>query len=159
MTVGLIVATDPNGIIGIDGRIPWSYPSDLRRFKALTMGGVLIMGRKTWESIGRRHLPGRLSLVISSVGQPDVETCSSLEMALERAPMDRPVWVIGGAQVYRDVLERGLVDFAEVTMVPPVSVPEGARDVAIFPVGLLSSLPLSSATHEAPLEYRRYNKG
>lgn len=163
MTIGLIVAMDPHGVIGLDGQIPWRYPSDVRRFKALTMGGTLIMGRKTFESMGRRHLPGRTSLVLSSVPQPDVLTFGTLAGAIAYAWTEhrgQTVWILGGAQVYRDVLEHGFADFADVTLVPPVTLPAGAHEVTSFPIGLLSEFTLVSTTASPnePLEHRRYER-
>ncbi|HLU31008.1 MAG TPA: dihydrofolate reductase [Acidimicrobiia bacterium] len=112
----LVAAVARNGVIGRDGDLPWHIPEDLRRFKEMTMGGTLVMGRKTYESIGR-PLPGRTTVVVTR--QPDwsapgVEVASSLESALEVAGSD-DVFVVGGAEIYRQVLERGLVDVLELT--------------------------------------------
>jgi len=161
MTVGLIVACDPLGVIGIDNKIPWRYPSDLRRFRELTMGGTLIMGRRTFESMGRRHLPGRTTLVLSDELQPDAPTFSSVEAAISQAMiLGHPIWIIGGAQVYRYVLEKGLADFVDLTLVPPVALPEGEHEVATFPMSLLSGLRLVStpSNPDDPLEHRRYER-
>ena len=108
MTLSLIVAMSENGVIGRDGRLPWKLPADMARFKALTMGHPIIMGRKTYESIGR-PLPGRRNIVLSS--QPGyapagVEVVPSLEAALERVRAEDEVFVIGGAAVYRETLPR-----------------------------------------------------
>lgn len=159
--VGLIVATDPCGVIGVDNKIPWKYKSDMQRFKALTMGGTLIMGRRTFESMGRRHLPGRISFVVSSTPQPDASTFPSVEAALGAGQrLGQPIWFIGGSQVYREVLENGLVDFADVTLVPSIVVPEGAV-VATFPLPLLSNgyrLAKTEKNPDDPLEHRRYER-
>lgn len=156
--VGLIVATDPNGVIGVNNAIPWHYKADLVRFKKKTDGGTLIMGRKTFESMGRRHLPGRTSLVVSSTPQSDVQTFPSVDAALEAAQaLGKPIWFIGGSQIYGEVIQRGLVDFADVTLVPPVTVPEGAV-VATFPLELVTSnfLVQIETSLDSPLEHRRY---
>lgn len=106
--VSIIVAADDHGGIGRDGGLPWHLPEDLKRFKALTMGKPIVMGRRTWESIGR-PLPGRRSLVVSR--QPGLvlagaEVFGSLEEAL-RAAGDAPeACVIGGAEIYRQALPR-----------------------------------------------------
>lgn len=106
-SVSIIVAADEHGGIGRDGGLPWHLPEDLKRFKALTMGKPIVMGRKTWDSIGR-PLPGRRSLVVSR--QPGfalagVEVFESLEAAL-RAAADAPeTCVIGGAEIYRQALQ------------------------------------------------------
>lgn len=101
MDVRAIVAVSPSGLIGLDGNIPWKKSQDLKRFKARTMGGTLIMGRKTWDSIGHRKLPGRETIVISRTQQEGVVTYSSLDLALVFAQeLGKPVWVCGGAEIY-----------------------------------------------------------
>ena len=111
MMLSIIVACSENGVIGIDNRLPWRLPEDLRHFKALTMGKPLIMGRKTFDSIGR-PLPGRFTLVVTR--QPDwsqegVITCASIDEALHRArdflsPGQQEVMVAGGEEIYRQCL-------------------------------------------------------
>lgn len=107
MIVAVIVALDEAGTIGRDGGLPWHLPDDLRRFKAVTMGHVLLMGRKTCESIGRA-LPGRRSLVLSrdpAWQPPDgVEKVADLASALAGAAGAEQVFVIGGAEVFRAAL-------------------------------------------------------
>ena len=102
-----VVAMTPSGVIGRDGDMPWRLSSDLRRFKRLTMGGVLIMGRRTYDSIGR-PLPGRRTIVISrneSWSAGGVERSASPEAAVEMAGQSRP-FVVGGAEIYRQLLPR-----------------------------------------------------
>lgn len=93
--------------IGKAGALPWRVPEDLKRFKALTTGHAVIMGRKTFESIGR-PLPNRRNLVVTRGGAhlPEgVEACSSLDEAIARARQTDPEpMVIGGEQIYRDAL-------------------------------------------------------
>jgi len=104
MKLSIIVATADNRVIGLDNDLPWHLSADLRRFKRLTMGHHLIMGRKTFEAIGR-PLPGR-SMVVISRGNPDlpdgVALASSLEQAIElaRSTGDSEAFVAGGAQIY-----------------------------------------------------------
>lgn len=103
MTVSLVAAVGTNGVIGLDGGLPWPPTGDLAHFKALTMGHVLVMGRKTFESIGR-VLPGRTTIVVSrrrkSLGD-GVLVVPGVEEAIERAAaLDPEVFVVGGAQVY-----------------------------------------------------------
>ena len=106
--VSIFVAVAENGVIGRDGRLPWHLPDDLKRFKWLTMGKPMLMGRKTFESIGK-PLPGRTSLVLtrsrawSSAGAVVIH---SLDEALERAGDAAELAVIGGADVYRLALPR-----------------------------------------------------
>ncbi len=98
-----IVAMADNGVIGRDNRLPWHLPEDLRRFKALTMGHALLMGRRTCESIGRA-LPGRRNLVLSrdpGWHAPGCETVASPQAALALIGPGRTLFVIGGAEVYR----------------------------------------------------------
>ena len=101
--VSIIVATDEQGGIGLGGTLPWRLPEDLRRFKALTMGKPIIMGRRTYDSIGR-PLPGRSSIVISRQSGLLIDGCTvvdSLAAALAAAGPVPEVFVIGGAEVYR----------------------------------------------------------
>lgn len=103
MTLSLIVAVSENGVIGRSGDLPWHLSADLRRFKQLTMGHTLVMGRKTYESIGR-PLPGRSSVVITRNTAYHAQGCrtvSSLDAALQVAGDDSELFVIGGQQIYR----------------------------------------------------------
>jgi len=102
MRVSLIVAISENGVIGRDSDLPWRLSADLRRFKRLTMGHHIIMGRKTFESIGRL-LPGRTSVVITR--QPDYTVEGALvahdfDGAMRLCGDDDEVFVIGGGQIY-----------------------------------------------------------
>ncbi|MGJ9422716.1 dihydrofolate reductase [Aeromicrobium sp. CF3.5] len=120
MTVTLVVAMGANRVIGAAGGLPWRLPEDLAHFKALTLGHPMIMGRATYESIGR-PLPGRTTIVVTRQGDwtaDGVETAASLDAALARAvELDDEVFVVGGGQVYAEALERGLVDLMAVTRV------------------------------------------
>ncbi len=112
MKVSILVAMAANGVIGQDNGLPWKLSADLKRFKARTLGHHLLMGRKTYESIGH-PLPGRTTMVLSR-GAPSlpegVELASSLEEALEtaRSRGETEAFVAGGAEVYRGAL--GLAD-------------------------------------------------
>lgn len=124
MRVSLIVARSQNGVIGANGQIPWRLPNDLKRFKQLTMGHCLIMGRKTHVSIGK-PLPGRTTIVLSRGGAhipfaPWVHVAESLHHALKIAvdqEEDIEPFICGGGEVYRDALEQGLVDRVYLTVV------------------------------------------
>ena len=114
MTVSLIVAIAENGVIGRKGGLPWRLSTDLRRFKALTMDHHIVMGRKTYESIGRL-LPGRSTVIVTRQQEYEVEgavVVRSLEEAFALAP---DTFVIGGGQVYEQALPR--VDKLYVTRV------------------------------------------
>ncbi|WP_263144487.1 dihydrofolate reductase [Pseudomonas sp. RIT-PI-AD] len=110
----LIAAFADNRVIGRDNRMPWHLPADLKHFKALTLGKPIVMGRKTWDSLGR-PLPGRLNLVVSR--QADLrlegaEVFASLDAALARADAwadaegAEELMLIGGAQLYGQALAR-----------------------------------------------------
>lgn len=98
-----VVAVDPNYAIGHAGRLPWHYPEDLRHFRATTMGHAIVMGRRTFESLGK-PLPGRINLVLSRAGfrAGGAYTVHSVEEALA-FPLqpDQDLFVIGGAATYR----------------------------------------------------------
>jgi dihydrofolate reductase len=108
MRISLIAAMAENGVIGRGGQLPWHLSADLQRFKRLTMGHTIIMGRKTWESIGR-PLPGRRMVVVTRQAgyrADGVTVVGSLQdaFASARAAGDEEAFVIGGAEVYRQAL-------------------------------------------------------
>lgn len=123
--LGLIWAQAVNGVIGDAGTIPWRLPEDLGRFKELTLGGTVIMGRRTWDSLPERFRPlaGRDNIVITRQEDWAAEGATvqhSLEAALAWAAQDtaaepRPVWIIGGGEIYRQAMP--LADHLEVTEV------------------------------------------
>lgn len=101
--ITLIVAVADNGVIGRDNTLPWHLPEDLKRFKRLTLGKPMIMGRKTFESIGK-PLPGRLSIVVTrdtNYHREGVVVVHGTEAALEAAADAPEVMVIGGAELFR----------------------------------------------------------
>lgn len=103
MKIALIAAIADNGVIGAAGKIPWHIRDDLQRFKRLTTGHTVIMGRKTYESLGR-PLPNRRNLVLThGAAIPGVECFPSLDAALKAAGKGT-VFIIGGAEVYRQAL-------------------------------------------------------
>lgn len=105
--VVLIAAVARNGVIGRDNALPWRLKADLAHFKATTVGHPVLMGRKTWESLGR-PLPGRRNLVVTrdeSYTANGAEVFASLDAALA-ATGGGKVFVIGGAEIYRQLLER-----------------------------------------------------
>ncbi|AVH36430.1 dihydrofolate reductase [Pseudomonas monteilii] len=131
LPLSLIAAYAENRVIGIDNSMPWHLPGDFKYFKATTLGKPIVMGRKTWDSLGR-PLPGRLNIVVSR--QPGLELAgaevfASLEEALVRAEqwareqgVDE-LMLIGGAQLYGQALEKGLVSRMYLTRVEMA--PEG----------------------------------
>jgi dihydrofolate reductase len=125
----IIAAVGRNGVIGIENRLPWRIPEDLARFKRLTMGNAIIMGRSTFESIGR-PLPGRTNIVLTrrdDWARDGVCVAASLEAALNMASEEgQDAFIVGGAEVYEDALE--IADRLELTEVD--AEPEGDT---IFP--------------------------
>jgi dihydrofolate reductase len=100
-TITLIAAMGTNRAIGLDGRMPWHIPAELQHFKAVTMGKAIIMGRKTWESIGR-PLPGRQNIVVSrnrGFSAEGADVVNSLEHAIQLSNSGESM-VIGGGQLY-----------------------------------------------------------
>ncbi|HLS97972.1 MAG: dihydrofolate reductase [Porticoccaceae bacterium] len=132
MRIALIAAVAANGVIGSDNRLPWHLPEDLREFKRVTLGKPVIMGRKTFESIGR-PLPGRTNIVLSR--QPGwraegVLVAADLASALDLArgvAADGEVMVIGGEQIYRQALplaERLYLTFVDLAVAGDARFPE-----------------------------------
>ena len=104
--ISLIVAAAENGVIGREGELPWRLSDDLRHFKAVTMGKPIVMGRKTWDSIGR-PLPGRQNIVITRQAgfeAPGCDIVSSTEEAVAAAGDVDEIMIIGGSQVYASFL-------------------------------------------------------
>lgn len=107
--VSLVIARAANGVIGQRGQIPWHIPADMKHFKAVTMGKPCIMGRKTWDSLPKKPLPGRTNIVVtrdSGFQASGAVVACSFEDALVRAQTESPeeVAVIGGADIYRAAL-------------------------------------------------------
>ena len=95
-----------NRVIGRDGHLPWHIPEDLKRFKQLTMGHHIVMGRKTWESLGRL-LPGRRHVIVSRQAGFSVtraQVVQSLDAALAACTSDDEIFIIGGGKIYRQAL-------------------------------------------------------
>jgi dihydrofolate reductase len=134
MTVILIAAVGSNGVIGRDNDLPWRIREDLQHFKQLTLGHTLVMGRKTYDSIGR-PLPGRRTVVVTR--QPDwaaqadgVEVAHSLDYALKLAD-GNDVYIAGGGEIYRQALPLGdRLELTEVAQSPAGDVTFPAFDRA-----------------------------
>ncbi len=112
MAVSLIVAVSENGVIGRDGGLPWRLPADLKHFKSTTMGHHLIIGRRTWNEVGK-PLPGRTMVVVTRsrrFAPEGVRVAHSLEQALDVARDDDEPFIGGGAHIYRMALDNDLVD-------------------------------------------------
>jgi dihydrofolate reductase len=123
----LVVAVGRNGVIGGEGQLPWRLPSDLKRFKAVTMGKPLLMGRKTYEAIGR-PLPGRETIVLTRdpvFSAPGIHVAHTLEEGLRRADAcaremgAKEIIVAGGGELYRQTLPiAARLDVTEVDLAP-----------------------------------------
>ena len=121
MSVSIVAAIARNGVIGAEGGLPWHLPDELRLFKETTMGHVLVMGRRTYESLGR-PLPGRTTVVVTrdrdwSPGADEVVVAHGVDEALARArEIDDGVFVVGGAELYDAALphaDRLLLTFVD----------------------------------------------
>ena len=107
MKISLIVAMAANRVIGLDNKMPWHLSADLKKFKAITMGSPIVMGRKTYESIGR-PLPGRSNIIISrnlDYQQADCLVFNDIKTAIEASSKDaEEIFIIGGAELYKATL-------------------------------------------------------
>lgn len=109
--ISLILAMADNGVIGNKGGIPWRLPEDMRHFKLLTLGKPNIMGRKTWESLPKKPLPGRTNIIVTRDRNYRAEgatVVATVDEALGRAKAENPqeIMIIGGAEIYRASLPR-----------------------------------------------------
>ncbi len=162
----IVVAAARNGIIGRDGDMPWRLSTDLKRFKALTTGKPVIMGRKTYDSIGR-PLPGRPNVVISRstvIDHPDVSTVGSLDEAValaERLAVETgadEICIIGGGQIYGqaiDIADRLCVTHVETDVDGDTSFP--AIDPALWRAGETLSVP-AGERDSYPTRYVVYDR-
>lgn len=117
MSLSLIVAASENDVIGTDGALPWKLSADLKRFKRLTMGHAIIMGRKTWESIGRL-LPGRTTVILTrqhNFEVPGAIIVNSVDQLVEATRFDNRPFVVGGSEIYAATLP--LVEEIQLTRV------------------------------------------
>jgi len=109
-----IVAMNHDRVIGKNGDLPWHYSEDLKRFKRKTIDATVIMGRRTWESIGSKPLPRRRNIVISTNPVTNAECYTSIETAIDQ--IDDDIWIIGGGLIYNSALK--YCDAVDVTWVP-----------------------------------------
>ena len=106
MELIIIVARAKNGVIGVDNQLPWKLPEDLKHFKETTLGSPIIMGRNTWESLGR-PLPGRRNIVVSRNSRyaaEGAEVFTTLDDAIDACSGTDKVFIIGGAQIYEQAM-------------------------------------------------------
>lgn len=139
--IKMIAAVSKNGIIGIDGQLPWAgvYPEDMKFFRTMTKNSILIMGRKTFESIGNKPLPARRNIVISrsantmaAINVDGIEAYESVKEAIDMCDADtRDIWIVGGERIY----EAGM-EFAEeiyLTMIPQWIDIKNTQSIVRFP--------------------------
>jgi dihydrofolate reductase len=165
VVTALIVAADEGDVIGADGGLPWHLPADLRRFRELTTGHVVVAGRRTHDSIVDRlgqPLPGRITVVVTRradrvgrdtvIYQPDIASALSVARAIEAFAGRDTVFVIGGAEVYAQALPA--VDVVHLTRVH-----DRHRGDTHLPAGWLDGFELADKTEPDPrfsyLTYRR----
>jgi dihydrofolate reductase len=156
----LVVAVARNGTIGTEDRLPWKLRSDLMRFKRLTMGHALLMGRKTHESIGRL-LPGRTTMILTRQTDYRVEgavVVHGLAQALAQVPAGQRLFVVGGAEIYRLCIPfvdqihwtRVLADIEGDTVLEPI-------DFTGFSLVESEFVP-ADANNDWPSRYERYER-
>ena len=136
--IKMIAAVSQNGYIGVDGKLPWHYPEDMRLFASKTKNSNIIMGRKTFESIGNRPLPNRRNIVISRLANglgvmnnEGIEVFGSVAEALDACDDGKDTWIVGGERIY----EAGM-EFAEeihLTVVPNWIEVTYGQEAARFP--------------------------
>ncbi len=117
--ITIIAAIAKNNALGKDNDLIWHLPADLKRFKKVTTGHHILMGRNTFESIGK-PLPNRTTVIITRNKRYKKEGCKvaySIEKALHIAKDDDAIFIIGGAQIYKQAIEKGLVDRLDITLV------------------------------------------
>lgn len=129
--IKLIAACDPYGGIGYKGKIPWHVPEDMKLFKELTMGHIVVMGSKTYKSISK-PLPGRHNVIItrslgdlsfhklrdpSNKNEGRLETTTNIDWAKNNDSQDKTIWIIGGAEIYNYYLKEKLIQECHITIV------------------------------------------
>ena len=163
LKIRAIVAMGRNREIGFRGLMPWHLPEDLRHFKELTLGHPVIMGRRTWLSLPRRPLPGRLNIVLTRSGASEIEkteqvkTASSIEEAMELCAGQPTPYIIGGGTIYAEAMPlldgidvtRIDADFPEAdTFFPEISPEEWQLSEQSEPIDSKSALSFRYETYE-----------
>ena len=158
MRVNIIAACDQNGLIGINGRMPWYIPEDLQRFKRLTTGNAILMGRKTWESLPIKPLPDRTNYVISSSTMDNPTNAfwhrRSLQSVLQAIAQYRPdsgVFIIGGQRLYEEALP--LADTVYLTKIKTTYNPKDNDEVAYFPLADMNFVDWELESCESAIDY------
>jgi len=136
--IKMIAAVSQNGYIGLDGKLPWHYPEDMKLFASKTKNSTIIMGRKTFESIGSRPLPNRRNIVISRLANglgvlnhEGIEVFASVPEALDTCDNGKDVWIVGGERIYEAGME--FADEIHLTIVPNWIDVSYGQEAARFP--------------------------
>ena len=162
---GMIAAVSPEGVIGLNGEVPWRHPGDMRRFKRVTQGAIVIMGRLTWESMDRKPLPKRRNVVISRGDVPGVEHYGTIAAALaavedgrqgEGGDPSADVWFIGGARIYEEAM--AYCDVIDLTYVPDHIVDPDAVKFPAIDESKWSAGPMIPHEDEPGLERRIFQR-
>ena len=151
--ISLIVAMSQNGVIGKEGKLPWHLPEDLKHFKELTMGHPIIMGRKTFESLPKKPLPGRKNIVLtrsSDFKAPEgVEVVCNQEELFKLSSFQNEFFVIGGAEIYK--IFEPYIQCLYITLIE-----KDVEGDTYFPFNWNDNFKIVDvgAIHESPLPYR-----
>jgi 2-iminobutanoate/2-iminopropanoate deaminase len=151
---GIIAAVSPEGVIGVGGGMPWHYSEDLKRFKRLTLGSTVIMGRLTWESLAKKPLAGRRNIVITGRKLEGVECFSSLEAAL--ATCEGDVWFIGGTRIFEEAMKHA--DLIDLAYVPDSVSADGAVYFPPIPESDWQAGPLETHPDDPRLKHRVFKR-
>jgi dihydrofolate reductase len=166
MKLAFVVAVAKNGVIGLAGGLPWRLPTDLKHFKALTMGKPIVMGRGTWDSIGR-PLPGRETIVVTrdkNFSAEGVHVAHSIEAGLQLAQEQAArmqadtIIIVGGADLFTALLDRAeIVHLTEVDLAPEGDVKFRPLDPAQW-VEVACEAPPRAANDEANVRFLTYSR-
>lgn len=154
MTRGIIAAVSPEGVIGVEGRMPWHYPGDMKRFKRLTLGSTVVMGRLTWESLPKKPLSGRRNVVITRKKLEGVECFPTIEAAL--AACEGDVWFIGGTRVFEEAMK--YADVIDLVYVPDEIGTAGAVYFPEISESDWEAGPLETHPDDPRLKHRVYRR-
>ena len=163
MPINLILARSVNGVIGNDNKLPWGFiKEDMDFFREMTTGSSVIMGRKTYESIGK-PLPNRTNIIVTRDANyrvPNAIVVNSIDSAVLKCPRDKDVFVIGGSNIYEQFMARDMVDTIYLTEID--------RDYdgdtsfffndSLYDVDKLQSIKISSKTGEFYMNFYRYSR-
>jgi dihydrofolate reductase len=159
--ISIIVAVSDDWGIGKDNDLLWHLPEDLKRFRKLTTGNAIIMGKKTWESLPRRPLPDRRNIVLTDIPGETIEgsiTAYSIEDALNKCDRDKEIFIIGGGSIYRQFVP--LADRLYIThvhMKAPADIYFPAIDLNIWKITGMEEFP-GSSEEKIPYTYTIYER-